>query len=60
MPMKIVYDFTKRSINMKYVEEGIFGKFEFEERCDSKVKEDDLEKLEIELKKKQKKRQKKD
>jgi hypothetical protein len=37
---------------MKLVEEGLFGRFESEERCDSKLKEEDLQKLEIELRKK--------
>ena len=54
--MKNVYDFTKRSPNMKLVEDGQFERFEYEERCDSKLKEEDLQKLEIELRKKQKKR----
>ena len=52
VPLKKVYDFTKRSKNMKLVEEGIFDKFDHEERCDSKIKPEDLKKLEIELKKK--------
>lgn len=56
IPMKVVYDFTKRSQNMKFLEEGFFDKFEREERCDSKLKEEDLKKLEIELRKKQKRR----
>lgn len=41
---------------MKMLEEGLYDKFECEERCDSKLGQDDLKKLEIELKKKQKKR----
>jgi hypothetical protein len=56
MPMKVVYDFTKRSHNMRLVNEGKFEDFEFTERCDSKIEEGDLAKLEIELKKKQKRR----
>jgi hypothetical protein len=56
IPSKNIYDFTKRSNNMKYLEEGLYDKFEYEERCDSGLKEEDLKKLEIELKKKQKKR----
>jgi hypothetical protein len=36
--------------------EGVYDKFIFEDRCDSKIEEGDLLKLEIELKKKQKKR----
>ena len=38
------------------VDEGIYERFECEERCDSRLKEEDLKKLEIELKKKQKRR----
>ena len=56
MPIKIVYDFTKRSANKKLLDEGVYGRFEYDERSDSKIVEEDLEKLEIELKKKQKKR----
>ena len=41
-PMKMVYDFTKRSANMRFVEEGVYDKFESEERCDSKIVEEDL------------------
>lgn len=41
---------------MKLVEEGIFDKFDREERCDSKIKPEDLKRLEIELRKKQKRR----
>lgn len=47
-----MYDFTKRSNNLKLANEGIYDKFEFTERCDSKIEEGDLQKLEIELKKK--------
>lgn len=52
LPTKVVYDFTKKSTNYKLIEEGIFDRFDFEERCDSKIKPEDLKKLEIELKKK--------
>ena len=41
---------------MRLVEEGIYERFEGEERCDSRLKEEDLKLLEIELRKKQKKR----
>lgn len=37
-PMKVVYDFTKRSKNMKMVEDGVFENFEFVERCDSHLR----------------------
>jgi hypothetical protein len=50
--MKIVYDFTKRSTNAKRIEEGLYGEIYCEERCDSQIKEEDLKKLEKELKKK--------
>jgi hypothetical protein len=56
IPVKKVYDFTKRSKNMKLFNEGHMENFEFSERCDSKIEEGDLKKLEIELKKKQRKR----
>lgn len=56
IPKKVVYDFTKKSTNYKMVEDGIFDRFDFEERCDSKIRPEDLKKLEIELKKKQKRR----
>ncbi len=52
IPTKVVYDFTKRSANYRMVEEGIYDRFDCEERCDSKIKPEDLKKLEIELKKK--------
>lgn len=58
MPIKVVYDFTKKSKNLKLVNEGRFDDFDYIERCDSKLEEGDLAKLEIELKKKQRKRQK--
>lgn len=60
IPIKVVYDFTKRSHNMKLLEEGDYERFECEERCDSKIKPEDLKKLEIELRKKQKKRNKRE
>lgn len=41
---------------MQLVNEGIFSEFEYQERCDSKIEQGDLQKLEIELKKKQRKR----
>lgn len=56
MPKKVVYDFTKRSQNVKYLQDDHLDRFECEERADSKLKEEDLQKLEIELKKKQKRR----
>jgi hypothetical protein len=56
IPKKVVYDFTKKSTNYKMLEEGIYDRFDCEERCDSKIKPEDLKKLEIELKKKQKRR----
>jgi hypothetical protein len=34
------------------LEEGALDKIEYEERCDSRLKQEDLKKLEIELKKK--------
>ena len=60
IPTKVVYDFTKRSANLKLVEQGDFDNFEYEERCDSKLRPEDFKKLEIELKKKHKKRQKRE
>jgi len=45
---------------MKLVEQGDFDNFEYEERCDSKLRPEDFKKLEIELKKKHKKRQKRE
>lgn len=62
VPTKKVYDFTKRSNNIKLLEEGAsIERFEFEEkRCDSRLLDDDLKKLEIELKRKQKRRQKRE
>jgi len=41
---------------MKLLNEGRLDSLEFNERCDSKIEEGDLKKLEIELKKKQRKR----
>jgi hypothetical protein len=52
IPTKKVYDFTKRSQNAKYLEEGAFDRIEYEEHTDSKLNTDDLKKIEIELKKK--------
>lgn len=52
IPTKLVYDFTKRSNNYRMAEEGIYDRFDCEERCDSKIKPEDLKRLEIELKKK--------
>lgn len=37
---------------MQLINEGVYENFEYTERCDSKIEEGDLEKLEIELKKK--------
>ena len=61
--MKKVYDFTKHSQNYKYIEAGdvqpsfSLENLEYEEkRCDSRLKEEDLKLLEIELKRKQKRR----
>ncbi|CDW80668.1 UNKNOWN [Stylonychia lemnae] len=51
IPIKISYDFTKKSKNMKLLNEGQLDNFEYSERCDSKIEEGDLKKLEIELKK---------
>lgn len=51
-----MFDFTKKSKNMKLLNEGRLDSLEFNERCDSKIEEGDLKKLEIELKKKQRKR----
>jgi hypothetical protein len=45
MPRKVVYDFTKKSYNAKLVEDGVFDRFIFEDRCDSKIEQGDLEKL---------------
>ena len=56
LPMRVIYDFTKRSKNYKLMEEGQFERFEGVERQDSKLGQEDLKKLEIELKKKQKRR----
>jgi hypothetical protein len=55
MPTKKVYDFTKRSENYRYIEDTNLSleNLEYEERrCDSRLKEEDLKLLEIELKKK--------
>lgn len=54
--MKVVYDLRKRSNNQRLIQEGKYEELECVERCDSKIEEGDLERLEIELKKKQKKR----
>jgi hypothetical protein len=56
VPQKVVFDFTKRSNNARLLEEGVLDRFESEQRCDSKIKPEDLKRLEIELKKKQKRR----
>ena len=45
MPRKVVYDFTKKSYNAKLVEDGVFDRFIYEDRCDSKIEQGDLEKL---------------
>jgi hypothetical protein len=50
--LKNVYDFTKRSSNYKLMNEGVYDQFDFEKRSDSKIGENDLKVLEIELKKK--------
>jgi len=42
MPIKTVYDFTKKSNNMRMVNEGKFEDFDYIERCDSKLEEGDL------------------
>ena len=41
---------------MGLINDGVFDRFMYEDRCDSKIEEGDLQKLEIELRKKQKKR----
>ena len=56
IPTKKLYDFTKRSQNAKYLEEGALDRIEYVEHSDSKLNQDDLTKIEIELKKKQKRR----
>lgn len=60
IPKKVVYDFTKRSENAKLVQEGDYEHFISEERCDSKLRPEDLKKLEIELRKKHNKRAKRE
>jgi len=71
LPTKKVYDFTKHSQNYRLFDnnEAILlpttnyslENLEYEEkRCDSRLKEEDLKLLEIELKKKQKRRIKKE
>ena len=60
IPKKVVYDFTKRSENAKLLQEGDLDHFISEERCDSKLRPEDLKKLEIELKKKHTKRAKRE
>ena len=60
VPTKKVYDFTNRSLNAKYLEEGALDRIVYEERSDSKLNQDDLKKLEIELKKKYKRRLKRE
>ena len=42
IPVKMVYDFTKKSANKQLLDEGIYGRFLFEERSDSKIVEEDL------------------
>lgn len=61
IPVKYVFDFTKRSKNYKMMKKqrGNEGdgfeecEYEFERRCDSKIEPGDLEKLEAELRRKQ-------
>ena len=71
LPTKKVYDFTKHSQNYRLFENNettmqpsanfSLENLEYEEkRCDSRLKEEDLKLLEIELKKKQKRRIKKE
>lgn len=58
-PQKTVYDFRKKSSNMRLLKETTLytlESFDCEKRCDSIIEEGDLKKLEIELKKKQRKR----
>jgi hypothetical protein len=54
IPVKYVFDFTKRSKNYRLMKHGNENReeYEFERRCDSKIEPGDLEKLEAELKKK--------
>lgn len=58
MPLKSVFDFRKHSKNMNLVRSSNFNlqNYEFEKRSDSIIEEGDLQKLEIELRRKQKKR----
>lgn len=71
LPTKKVYDFTKHSQNYRLFDNNeatmqpttnySLENLEYEEkRCDSRLKEEDLKLLEIELKKKQKRRIKKE
>jgi len=70
LPTKKVYDFTKHSQNYRLFDNNeamhqptnySLENLEYEEkRCDSRLKEEDLKLLEIELRKKQKKRIKKE
>jgi hypothetical protein len=58
-PLKTVYDFRNKSNNMRILKENslyTLQTFDSEKRCDSIIEEGDLKKLEIELKKKYKKR----
>lgn len=60
IPVKIVYDFRKQSQNMQMVRQGKLGNFRGEEKLDEILSEDDLGKIENELKKKHKKRTKRE
>jgi hypothetical protein len=52
MPQLNVYDFTKRSKNFMLMQDGQHDQYESEMRCNSKLEQADLAKLEAELKKK--------
>lgn len=58
-PQKQVYDFRKKTNNYQLMNSGIYDQYDCEKRYDSKVVEEDLKTLEIELKRKQEKRIKK-
>jgi hypothetical protein len=50
VPVKREFDFTRRSANMQLIKEGRFdAEFTFRERSDSKIGENDLERLQVEL-----------
>jgi hypothetical protein len=52
IPTRKIYDFTKHSVNNKYLEEGALEQIIYEEHQDNRIKEEDLKKIEIELKRK--------